>query len=432
MSESKGLEYILSGPAYMRIVSKKSYTDERTAEDVRRVFSHLNSIYQNHDFSILYNAYTEKNFTEPIAKVYRPAIKNVYTDSGGLQLVSLGDDISEEAKRKVYATQAIGSDYAMIFDEIPVTRNPSMTNTSLGSRNSRIFEEKLLIPNAKKTAQNIKNQLDFFEECGADTNVIMIVHGNTITSMMQWFETIIEELDEHYTSRIGSVAISSAAIGSGALEEVQKTLLFKFVSQQYGFDHLHLLGVGSYRNLIPCASVLSSLIREGKVRVSYDSTSQSMSEVNGVYVKKDGRYLPHKIGRAYNKIYHDVFQEMVEFYPATLDSFADDRAFHEAFILKGMDAEKKYGTLYERTLATVLFNSYSINNMINVIEKVFYDDAFKKESIGRDSRLTPLLHLDEVNNMSDYNHWYSTVGKYMATRPVEGINTNSLESFFST
>jgi hypothetical protein len=71
----------------------------------------------NSDVSVLYNAYTEKQHLEYLKTYKNLGARYIYSDSGGLQIVTAGKEINDEIKQQIYETQAY-ADYAMCFDVI--------------------------------------------------------------------------------------------------------------------------------------------------------------------------------------------------------------------------------------------------------------------------------------------------------------------------
>src|SRR5665213_159353 len=61
-----------------------------------------NCSHTNSTISILYNAYTEKRLSQEFAKMDNFGSKYVYSDSGGLQIVTAGKPMNDEIKNDVY------------------------------------------------------------------------------------------------------------------------------------------------------------------------------------------------------------------------------------------------------------------------------------------------------------------------------------------
>lgn len=105
--------------------TKVLYSEIRKSEELKALvnkwFTRVNGA-NNHSFGYLFNGYVEAGEGEILSKIISPSsVSSVHADSGGLQVISRGFQITEEMKRSVYEVQAKYSNVAMSFDEIPVT-----------------------------------------------------------------------------------------------------------------------------------------------------------------------------------------------------------------------------------------------------------------------------------------------------------------------
>ena len=98
---SRQLEYVISGPAYLRLGSEQC-EDPDTLNMIINMMNKTVHNKNNHQFSLLYNGFTEKNFGKKLQK-FRPAIKNIHADSGGLQIITRGLQNTPETRAKVFA-----------------------------------------------------------------------------------------------------------------------------------------------------------------------------------------------------------------------------------------------------------------------------------------------------------------------------------------
>ena len=97
---NKKLEYVVSGTSYMRLSNPQIANDETNSGIVRTLIEKLVQDKHHHKFSMLYNGHTESGFGERF-KSYRESIHQVHVDSGGLQVVTQGLDLTDELKEKV-------------------------------------------------------------------------------------------------------------------------------------------------------------------------------------------------------------------------------------------------------------------------------------------------------------------------------------------
>lgn len=425
----KQLEYVMSGAAYTRIPSRKAYTNHVIASYVNRIFSDLHT--DKHEFSLLYNAFQEKGYGLPFSTVYRENITNVFADSGGLQMMSKNLQSTDAAKLEVYEHQAQFSTVAMCFDEIPVKRLNTDVNAKVSVMQNRVFDELMLVPCADATAKNIKTQIDHFLSVGSDAKVVLICHGNGVESMEMWLDTIMMQLTDKQRCQIDSIAIGSPALGSGTLQEVQKAIFFKTAKAKYGFDHLHLLGVGTYRRLLPYSLVLSEMIQAGEIRISYDSTSHAMNADQGMFVELNGDFMSGRMGRTFNPLYTHVYNMMLSYFPYIKDIIPDEQVFFDTMTLRETLIEEKYGTMLQKVVGFMAFNATSMTNFIRVAEKCFFDNDFIAEVCSREKNLKPLLHANNLNDAAEFKHYMNNVGKYLRSNAVPNKETSvKLELFW--
>ena len=112
------LEYVVSGTSYMRLSNPGIAFDSTNTSIVNMLLDKLCNDF-SHKISLLYNAHTEHAFGERFV-AYKDNVHEIHADSGGLQMVTLGLDITDDLKEKVYRNQAKWADVGMCFDEIPV------------------------------------------------------------------------------------------------------------------------------------------------------------------------------------------------------------------------------------------------------------------------------------------------------------------------
>src|SRR6266404_7352210 len=149
------LEYVASGTAHTRILAVATLETPEVLEVINSYFSYLNGLH-SHKFSLLFNAFTDRDFGPKFAKHYKDSIYTIHADSGGLQIITQGLGITPELKDQVYKTQASCSDIAMCFDEIPI--GVSGDRSGRNSTANRFFDGENLERYARLTGQNIKRQ----------------------------------------------------------------------------------------------------------------------------------------------------------------------------------------------------------------------------------------------------------------------------------
>ena len=177
-------EFVFSAPSYLRIIthgrlrtvpSLKELTDTIVTDGIMRIKEELKEIDYPMMISILFNAFTEKNYLERILTSGKFGFDRVYADSGGLQMITLGLTANHQAKQDVYAIQA-KTDLAMCFDEIPI-RNEKMVGRAGYLDKVFMYEDHAKC--AKETCYNVMQQIDYFRKVGSSTKVFFIVQGNS-------------------------------------------------------------------------------------------------------------------------------------------------------------------------------------------------------------------------------------------------------------
>lgn len=296
-------EYVFSAPAYLRLMPstfEKNNEEEYAilAAAVKEGIKQLRDdvAKKNVKMSILFNAYTEAAFDEWLRKWDIFGFESLYVDSGGLQVVTTGKQADETLKREVYTVQQ-NSDFAMCFDEIPCGNKMIEKELNTKSNRSRT-DNKLYFPDraeacARKTARNIREQIETLADLGSNTKVMYIIQGNNSNDMVEWFRYGVQELDAWHWDHIGGVALADTCIGNGPQESVEMLHAYHRIrrefTNEYTKDHIHLLGVGSVRRLLPIIQFEKGGFLPSNLRVSFDSTTFSMSYVMGRYHFEDER-----------------------------------------------------------------------------------------------------------------------------------------------
>ena len=319
-------DYVFSAPAYLRLMPSKfeqnnqdqyallaevvSEGIQKLRKDVERPSERVHL-----KISVLFNAYTETAFDSWLRKWGLFGFENLYADSGGLQVVTTGKVADEKLKSQVYVTQST-SEFAMCFDEIPCqnmavekklfsdkehkiesaykkrhANDPDLKDGALNTKSNRsMTQNKFFFPEraeacARKTAQNIREQIETFARLNSDTKVFYIIQGNDVDDMVDWFRYGVQELDAWHWDHVGGLALADTCMGNGPQQTVQMLEAYHRIRHTFGEEyvknHIHLLGVGSVRRLIPLVQMDKGGFLPSKLRVSFDSTTFSMSYVMG-------------------------------------------------------------------------------------------------------------------------------------------------------
>ena len=153
------LEYVASGIAHTRLINNELAVDPDSIKDIQTRISATQNRY-NHNVSFLFNGYTEERLGAKIYEYLRDSLHNIYADSGGLQMITLGHVVTEELKKQVYDVQSRYSSVALSFDEIPLI--VTAHRSTFHDTKSRYFDKRILDEKAKQSGQNLLAQINFF------------------------------------------------------------------------------------------------------------------------------------------------------------------------------------------------------------------------------------------------------------------------------
>ena len=364
------------------------------------------------DIDLLFNAYTEEKFGEHIRENESFGFSKLYADSGGLQIVTQGKQVSDELKKSIYATQSV-ADFAMCFDEIP-TRSIKPTTGGGGSRSQ--VSDKMYFPTqskecAIKTAHNINEQCRIISGLTDKSKVLYIIQGNTDQDMFEWFSHGVEVLDNFDT--IGGLALADTCIGNGVLESVDMFIGYKRIYDAFGDSvakkHIHLLGVGSVNRLMPTLWVKDSMLHSD-ITVSFDSTSASMTYMMGKFVWPTGVTCKKQQWGQY-------MSSVIEyFWPVLTKNFGDiDKAkFHDHImknIMSTADTANKceYGVHVGQAFVAITI-LYQILGFVSQLNQAM---AQMQHSNGA------LSMLQNIKTHDDILHWKRQYSKYVSTARIQ-------------
>lgn len=287
-------DIVYSAPAMLRLQRAKYMTDypddwQKVSDAITDVVGQIrSSIVDAHgdqiDMSLLCNAYTETDFPLHIRSAGLVGMSALYADSGGLQVITRGHQLTADVKQAVYENQS-NADYAFCFDEIPVK------NHNQGSRSdtsSKEFITDRLDECAITTAKNINNQIKKLNEIGSNTKVYYIVQGNDIDTMVRWVEAGWPYIEDH--SRICGFAMADTCIGNSMLESVDMLIAYAKIDKMTGYQYnrVHFLGVGSLSRIAPIVQFSRIGLIRDEVVVSFDSSTTSLCWVYGKILSPTG------------------------------------------------------------------------------------------------------------------------------------------------
>ena len=285
-------EYVASGLSHAAL-NKKYLSDEVDNNLYGECITNINNMFKainqdHHRVSLLFNAYIEKHYGVLFNKLfYKNTLNNIYSDSGGLQMITLGHTSTDELKNSVYDIQSNLSTVGMCFDEIPVTVNAN-EKTSTTNMSARIYDVNVFAQKAKETGINLKNQIEYFKNNPNNMcKPMIILQGNCFDTYQQWTDIVLNEIGHSNWKYIDGIALGGAALGQGVYEDLQRNFYCTHVElpSEIKIKHYHLLGVGSLFRMLP----MMALIRDKKIdaHISYDSTTHTGGISRGNYFISD-------------------------------------------------------------------------------------------------------------------------------------------------
>lgn len=411
------LEYVASGCGYLRMVSSDFLNDPQAIKNLNDMFIELSSKNDN-SMSLLFNAHTERTFGKRFERNHKDATRAFYSDSGGLQILTQGLDINEKMKNKVYNIQGAFSDYGMCFDEIPVQFDGN--TTSRNASEGRWFDKENFESKARETGRNLNNQINAFKDIGSNCKPLFITQGNCLDTYVRWTELALEELDTGNEKYIGGVAMGAAALGPGPLEDIKRAFYYTQLPGLDHLNHLHLLGVGSAKRLIPALSMLLYGHYTPDIRISYDSTTHTSCPHLGNYyidnrLTSYGRDISNPF---YERMYNDIKRVCGDKFYLDLETF-------KVAINHG---SKSYTELGRDPKDVVnAFQMHIMGCISNFTDQVYKIAQSEDEMMKllRPRERKPIQALKTVRDKKDFENWESRYGKYITSKafPDEKINT---------
>lgn len=443
------LEYVVSaigmaGPLNTHLLNSPYFKEEIVpavtgSVDILKTKVKSSCVNSNPSVAVLFNAYTEKKFTEHMSDYEKFHMDAVYADSGGLQMVTTGKAVTPKIKDEIYDVQTF-ADYAMCFDDIPL-ESVSLVRTRNERSNvgNKVFNSERLVETAKATGENIKRQIEYFQQNNAKTKVIIIVQGNTPEDMVSWYSTIQDMLTDEHFANVGGIAVADTCMGNKELESIDMLTAAHRIARfanPAATKQIHLLGVGSIPRMAPVLYLEKSGFLSDYQKVSYDSSSHTvcfnygLMKLNGT-CKPLGAFRNPKLESTLNDIY-TTFEPM--FQGSSFDWFVDNVFFAE-------DGTWTYSKLAERAgmsndkdkirsaaLANFTYSMYQVKNFIECLDVVAGGDFIGARG---DMNIKAIKYLKQVKTEDDMNHWMNMFKGYVASaRIARKENTFGLEKFF--
>lgn len=408
------LEYIMSGTSYTRMVTADDFDDTELLVMLDKIYGRIPQL-TDHKFGILYNAFTEPRASKTIVKL--KSLHSIHADSGGLQIITRGMSATDLIKDKIYRNQAEYADLGMCFDEIPidVVGDSSARNDIF----NRIFDVTLLESKARETGRNITRQIEIFLEEKSKCKPILIAQGNCYDTYMKWVDYILDEIPSDMHQYIGGVAMGGAALGTGMLEDIERAFIYSQLPIEK--THLHILGVGSVRRMLPYLAFMKNGLYTNE-SISYDSTTHSSGIELGSYFH-GSRLKSYK--RSFGSLHDTMYNESNLVYNVGIDI----KELFKILNISRMGYEGNGGDGVIWRAARVAVISSSIINFCRHVDKIVKDDNMYFNACNTKGT-EPVKGLLEVHNLRSFNKWKTHAGRFIKSSRVNTMITNNLEGFF--
>ena len=407
-------EYILSGTSYLGCHDAK--TSAAITPFLEKCVASLREKSQ-HKFGVLFNALMEEKNGDLIKQ--NECIRfldSIHADSGGLQMVTLGKASGPEEKKIIYGRQASMSTVGMCFDEIPVISKGSSTTDYA----SRFYDPSIIESCARKTGDNLREQIEYFLDVGSKCKPMLIAQGNCYDTYNRWVDIALSRVPKDMQLHIGGLAMGAAALGAGELEEMEKAFILSRL--QLETDNYHLLGVGSMSRLLPTLMLARGGVFDGK-HISYDSTTHSSSVEGGRYylLGEDGI-----INHNYEKTMSPRHIKMSNDIIGNLGSIIEPSLIHEVFT-NGAPHFRNSNRIDDFFKGKIASCMSSVINFANCVDLTVDTNQPVHRFVGNKMYLESF---SEIKTLDDYRHWYSTFGRYLKSARVSRLETNNIDSFF--
>jgi len=413
-------EYVSSGMSFTKMSSKLVLDTPELKAELSRACKTLQK--QDHHFSMLYNAHTESRFGEMFRQYEEGCFKQIYADSGGLQVVTQGLDITQDLKNKVYVNQGTWSDRGMCFDEIPLKFSGG--KSSRLDLSNRWFDKDSFEHCAKTTGINVNDQINTFRSMNSACKPVIIMQGNCYDTYMKWAELVYSQISEDNKPFVGGIAMGAAALGHGVLQDIQRAVYYKMLPIDLPSNHMHLLAVGSVKRLLPNLIFARNGFYED-IHLSYDSTTHTSAPHMGRYIAKGARNVD--LTRTLNKKHKLILEDIKEVFPHYNISLED--YFHSITgnLTTSDDRFSDAGVSTIRAFVyTILAGIYRFKEEVDTI---VYDINNMSKHLDR-RELMPYNALLQVKSYDDYLAWERNFKKKVTSHAVADSEPFGLDNFF--
>lgn len=404
--ELQPFHYVASGLTYMRIGYSDLKKDQQSIDYYNNCFKKINGN-NSHSLGLLHNAFSEKGLGPIVNDLFDTDNYSNMTDSGGLQIITTGSVITQEMKLKIYEYQLANSEYAMSFDEIPLTVTGE--KSSRNDYTNRFFDIEKFEECAKISGKNYLEQINIFLESGSSCKPIMIIHGNCYDTFLKWHDIMLNEIPDSKRKYIDIIALSGASLGTGTLEDIERAYALSEIASQY--KQVHFLGLGSIRRLLPYIIFKRNGLLDN-IKISYDSTTHTSAPHMGRYFLNGKDY---KFTREFDKRYEVIYNDI----NSKFDLDMSLEKFHETLNKPGSESIEG-GYVFR---AYCGFISSCILNFTKIVDDMYQHPELIKHLPRELKTLTKLKTKDDIE------HWFDEISRFVHSRRISTEKRLDLDGF---
>ena len=281
---------------------------EHYPELTYKIFESVKNQEKHINIGVLSNAFTEKHDLKGFWKMLKEEHQSdvvLQGDSGGLQVITLGKDITPELKREIYSRQSKYCNQALCFDEIPL----NVLSAGGGILGTTVeYVDSLFRINAIKTGKNIAEQIEIFKnEKIKNAKILFILQGKDFKTLREWAWFAFQEVKkvkgyEDYIEGLAVGVVENLGLRGMADFMLRFQHELEFLPSEWT-KKVHVLGAGTISKSLIYFIVDDEYFKPGTV-ISADSTSQTRAMVFGKYVYFDeekGKLKNIDAGREYTE-----------------------------------------------------------------------------------------------------------------------------------
>lgn len=427
------LEYVLSGLSHTKLTTPY-YDHDGLKKLAASSISHLTAS-TNHDIGLLFNAMMEANFPVRLEQ-YRPVVKSIHSDSGGLQLAQQGKPLTPAIEDKIYRVQCLNSNIAMSIDSIPLEILPQF-----GDPRTDMNAKRFVISENKKagivSGQNLNRQLQAFKKHypndtkGYDCKPLVIIQGNSLEDFHTYFDGIMEQIAPDDVKLIGGYALAGSAIGIGTLEAMDTLFSFLCLNKPKEIaKKIHLLGYGSVQRLMPLLAIKETLFRD--YEISYDSTTHTSKYNFGSILDENGQDLSY--GTEQTAISQDAMGRVFDVFAQHINGALNvDKKTWVDVVTSELTGSTRYHGSDEASVihrsGPLLCSLYSCYNFINLVDRT---EADINSTLKPYTRVLSHIRDSCVNPQDWFSKYRNTVSRYLPSKRIQrvqerGKHINTLE-----